>query len=126
MGIRLDPNAFNDLNGITAEDVANVNVESAELNLTWGQLEETEGEIKWELIDRYIDLYKAADRKVALRLSTAYFQPDDTPRWVFNDYGVRRIYEEDYLFESFDQGNRGAGYDRAQGFPYGLRAVHWV
>ncbi len=96
-------NEFNDLKGVTAEDVAYVNAGAAELNLTWGQLEETEGEINWDLIDQYIDLYKAADRKVALRLSTAYFQPDDTPRWLFNDYGVRRIYEEDYLFESFDQ-----------------------
>jgi hypothetical protein len=81
----------------------NVNVMGAEANFTWGQLEPEEGVYNWDLIDQYVDLYKQAGRSLTLRTSAAYFQPDDSPRWLFNQYGVRRIAVES-IFTGFEGG----------------------
>lgn len=86
----------------TPEMAANLNAAGAELNLTWGELEPEEGVYNWEAIDTYVNTYKKEGRHLTLRTSTAYFQPDDSPRWLFNQYGVRRVTAEG-LFTSFEQ-----------------------
>ncbi len=72
----------------------------------WGQVEPEKGKFNWEPLDAILELYWTRGKQAAIRIQCASFQPDDTPRWLFRDYGVRRICGES-VFTSFEDGTNG-------------------
>ncbi len=72
----------------------------------WGQVEPEKGKFNWEPLDAILELYRTRGKQAAIRIQCASFQPDDTPRWLFRDYGVRRICGES-VFTSFEDGTNG-------------------
>lgn len=58
------------------------------LRLAWGYLEPEEGKYNWEIIDRIIDPWVAAGKRVSFRISCKETSPQldgyATPKWVFD------------------------------------------
>jgi hypothetical protein len=66
-------------------------IQGAEIFVSWAQVEPVEGQYDWSSIDRYADTFAAEGKKLSFRISTASFSPNDSPRWLFEDYHVRRV-----------------------------------
>lgn len=64
----------------------------AEIMTLWNDIEAVEGRYDTTALDRRIDAWNAAGRRVILRFASAHHATGDTPDWVFTKYGVRRIH----------------------------------
>ena len=58
---------------------------------SWGTIEKTEGVYDWSKIDASIKAYRASGKKLALCIPTANFSINDSPEYLYNNYGLRRI-----------------------------------
>lgn len=76
-------------------------VDGTYLHYAWSDLEPTEGQFNWNLIDTQMQPWIDAGKKVILRVSTAGWKkwttpnnPSWTPQWVY-DKGVKNIIDDD-------------------------------
>ena len=83
--------------GLTNDDVA-----GAELIVWWNQLEPVEGVYDWSMIDDFLAAWDHPDKLPVIRVSTAHEILNRTPLWLFDDYGVRRIFKGKW--SSFETG----------------------
>ena len=74
---------------------------------TWGTIEKTEGVYDWSNIDNTIAAFKASGKKLALCIPTTNSSINDTPEYLYNNYGLRRIVAG--YWESFES-TRDKGY----------------
>jgi hypothetical protein len=58
---------------------------------TWGTIEKTEGVYDWSKIDATIEAFRASGKKLALCIPTTSFSINDTPEYLYTNYGLRRI-----------------------------------
>jgi hypothetical protein len=75
-------------------------VYGGELIIFWHEFEPAEGQFDWDRVQRDMDLWHAAGKKLDIRLSTAHIGPNFTPSWVFNNHQVRRVGRG--VFEDFE------------------------
>ena len=66
-------------------------VKGSEIFTHWGAIEKNKGVYNWNYIDSIVNIYQLLGKKVALRVSSASFSINDTPGYVYTEYGVRRI-----------------------------------
>lgn len=112
--IKLQPGAYHfpgvayyDLNRLDTYYPKDPNTMGVEIHPDgWGQVEPEEGVYNWKPLDAILELYEKEGKQAAIRIQCASFQPDDTPRWLYNRYGVRRICAES-VFTSFENGTDG-------------------
>lgn len=71
--------------------IDNPEVKSAEVMFMWNDIEPKEGSYDFSKVELLIDQWDKKGRKVALLMSSAHHSSVDTPRWLFENYGVRRI-----------------------------------
>ncbi|MDC7234264.1 MAG: beta-galactosidase, partial [Spirochaetales bacterium] len=77
--------------------LGNPDVTATEAYVRWNDLEPREGEYNWEKLDKVIDLWSTADKIIELRIVAADSATNITPRWVFDDYNIRRITHGDFF-----------------------------
>lgn len=82
----------------------NNEVKGAEIYVHWGEIETEEGVYDWSVIDKWAEKYASMGKKIAITVPHAGFSINDTPAYVFNKYGVRRIAKGYWL--NFDNGNK--------------------
>ena len=58
---------------------------------TWGTIEKTEGVYDWSKIDATIEAFRASGKKLALCIPTTSSSINDTPEYLYTNYGLRRI-----------------------------------
>lgn len=75
-------------------------VYGGELIIFWHEFEPGDGRFDWERLDRDFDAWHRAGKKLDIRLSTAHVSPIYTPKWVYENYHVRRIGRG--IFENFE------------------------
>lgn len=78
-------------------------IKSAEIMFMWNDIESIEGVFDFSKIDLLIEQWQKNGRKVTLRPSSAHHSSIDSPRWLFEKYGVRRINRGPWL--TFDNNN---------------------
>lgn len=65
----------------------------------WGALEPEEGVYDWSYIDDYLTYYAHAGKTAAIRIQSAGHSTRETPRWLYDSYGVRQITEQGVFFD---------------------------
>lgn len=88
-----------------ATSAVNSQIYGAEIFTTWGTIEKTEGVYSWTYIDNLVAQYKAAGKKVAIRIATASFSINDAPDYLYSKYNIRRIVAG--YWENFEKGDKG-------------------
>jgi len=58
---------------------------------TWGTIEKTEGVYDWSKIDATIEAFRASGKKLALCIPSTNSSINDTPEYLYTNYGLRRI-----------------------------------
>ena len=71
--------------------VDNPDVAGGALIVFWNEVEPREADYDWSAIDRELQGWSAHGKKLDLIFSTVHELVSDTPRWVFDDHGVRCI-----------------------------------
>ena len=81
-----------------------VTLNGSEVFTSWGEIEKEEGVYDWSEIDAIKENYKTLGKKISIRITAANFSINDTPSYVFNKYGVRRIAKGYWL--NFENGTK--------------------
>lgn len=71
--------------------IKNQNLYGGEMIAFWHEVEPEDGKYDWSRIDRDIETWHRAGKKLDIRLSTTHDSPNRTPAWVFQNYQVRRV-----------------------------------
>ena len=86
-----------------ATSAASSQIFGTEIYTTWGTIEKTEGVYNWTYIDNLVAQYKAAGKKVALRIATTSFSINDSPDYLYSKYNIRRVVAG--YWENFEKAN---------------------
>ncbi|MCC3372415.1 beta-galactosidase [Cohnella sp. REN36] len=73
----------------------------------WGELEPTEGQFEWSLLDEAIDYWSNLGKRIHFRISTdammisGYSYAKSVPEWLFQQYGVpyQERFDQGYTFK---------------------------
>jgi len=66
------------------ENIDSPYIIGSEVKWDWGELEPVEGQFKWQEVDKFIETWAAAGKKVILKISTSQKQRlFSTPEWVY-------------------------------------------
>ncbi len=79
-------------------------IRGAEIYLNWSDIEAEEGVYDWSVIDRWADYYDGLGKRIAVSVASASFAINDSPAWLFNRYGMRRVAKGYWL--NFENGDR--------------------
>lgn len=74
-----------------ATSAASSQIYGTEIYTTWGTIEKSEGVYDWTYVDNLVAQYKAAGKKVALRIASASFSINDSPDYLYSKYNIRRV-----------------------------------
>lgn len=74
-----------------ASDRHDSDVAGAEAIVWWGDIERQEGVYDWSRLDHEFADWRAAGKRLDVRLATAHNSPFITPQWLYERYHVRRI-----------------------------------
>ena len=85
----------------SADLATNLDLAGTNLVYYWSQIEPQSGQYQWSVIDKDMQPWKAAGKKVMLRIATAAWESwgkpwskQATPQWVY-DLGVKSLTEKD-------------------------------
>ena len=91
--------------GYHSTAAVNSQIFGTEIYTTWGTIEKSEGVYDWSYIDNLVARYKAAGKKVALRIASASFSINDSPDYLYSKYNIRRIVAG--YWENFEKADKG-------------------
>ncbi|HEV2582353.1 MAG TPA: LamG-like jellyroll fold domain-containing protein [Ktedonobacteraceae bacterium] len=100
----MNTNAFQGVFQFTGQantkNAGNPSIGGANLEWSWADIEQVEGQYNWSKVDRDIGLWTSQGKQVILRFATAgqlswsgSVDGSYTPPWVFDTYGVPRVTE---------------------------------